>query len=272
MTRAVPALALAVSALVACGRSEPRGTGTAPTPPARDDAATIAPPRAAVLPVTTTRLVTAIVADWSATTAELRLWERDGKAWRAAGPAWPGVIGRTGAAWGIGLHGDGAPAGRAGPVKREGDGKSPAGVFALTGTFGYAASPPEGAALPYTQVDARWRCVDDPASRHYNRVLDERTTTVDWTSAEDMRRADPLYTWVVEIAHNPARTGGDGSCIFLHVWGGPDAPTVGCTAMAEPALAGLLTRLAPGDTSAFVLLPRAEYDALATVWSLPAAR
>ena len=43
------------------------------------------------------------------------------------------ILGYAGAAWGRGLHGDGAPAGRSGPVKREGDGRSPAGIHSASG-------------------------------------------------------------------------------------------------------------------------------------------
>jgi len=260
----MPARTLTIAlacALAACGRSEPRA-GREPLAPAE----VVAP---SPLPAATTQLVTVIVDDWDATAAELRLWTRERATWKPAGPAWRGVIGRTGAAWGVGLHGAGAPAGRPGPIKHEGDGKSPAGVFALVGSYGYAAQPPPGATLPYTQVDASWKCVDDPRSAHYNRILDQRTTPPDWTSAEDMRRSDALYTWVVDIAHNAARSPGAGSCIFLHVWSGPGSSTVGCTAMDEPALAKLIGALAPAATPALVLLPRADYEALAPAWSLP---
>lgn len=266
MTRRALLLAAAAGALGACGSSE--RAPSAP-PPITSPEAPAAPATASPIPAHTRQLVTAIVPDWDAPTAELRLWLRDGDRWRAAGPAWPAVIGRGGAAWGIGLHGDGAPANRTGPVKREGDGKSPAGVFALAGTYGYAARPPDGAGLPYTPVDATWKCVDDPASRHYNQIVNARTTAPDWASAEDMRRPDALYAWVVEVAHNATRAPGHGSCIFLHVWGGPDDTTSGCTAMDEPRLAALLAQLSPAASPAFVLLPRAEYDALAPAWNLP---
>ncbi|MBA3455510.1 MAG: hypothetical protein H0T42_20625 [Deltaproteobacteria bacterium] len=266
--RAALAVAIAASWFGACGRSEPQASRErAPLSPTLGDAARAATP--SPLPPGTRQLITVIVPTWDATTAELRLWTRAGTAWKPTRPAWQGVIGKTGAAWGVGLHGRGAPTGRTGPLKREGDGASPAGVFALAGTYGYAAKPPAGAGLPYTQVDASWKCVDDSRSRHYNQILDQRTTRPEWTSAEDMRRSDELYTWVVDVAHNAARGPGDGSCIFLHVWGGPDSPTVGCTAMAEATLAELLARLSPGDLPALVLLPRAEYDALAAVWDLP---
>jgi D-alanyl-D-alanine dipeptidase len=142
-------------------------------------------------------------------------------------------------------------------------------VFVLTSAFGYSSAPPSGSKLGYQQVDKNWKCVDDPASRDYNKVLDARTTTIDWNSAEEMRRDDDAYTWVVEIAHNASRTPSHGSCIFLHVWSGPDSHTVGCTAMDEPQLAALIGTLVPADDPAFVLLPRPEYDALAPAWNLP---
>lgn len=144
--------------------------------------------------------------------------------------------------------------------------------------FGYAAAPPAGAALPYAAVDASWRCVDDPASAHYNAVLDADDVTPDWGSAEQMRRDDALYAWVVELDHNGAShevhggaapVAGGGSCIFLHVWDGPGSVTAGCTAMAEPALEAVLAWLRPG--AVYALLPRDEHAALAAAWQLPAA-
>ena len=253
MTRAA-AIAVAIAAAAACGRS-----AGAPARHAAPAPATRAAPVA--------ELLTAITDDWDATHATLRLWRRDGGRWVAVGEPWPAVIGQTGAAWGIGVSGSGAPAGRGGPVKREGDRKSPAGMFELARSFGYAAAPPAGTHLPYTQTDASWLCVDDTASAHYGEIL-RAGSDADWHSAEHMRRDDALYTWVIDVAHNPAHVRGAGSCIFLHEWAGPDSTTVGCTAMAEPALAHLLATLAPH--ARYVLLPRAEYRALAGTWGLPA--
>jgi D-alanyl-D-alanine dipeptidase len=241
---------LVLVAAVACGRSQqvehthPKLLATAP------------------------ELVTAIVDNWDSTNATLRLWKHTATGWRAEGDAWPAVIGSAGLAWGDGVHGVGAPVGRAGPVKHEGDRKSPAGAFAIRGVYGYASKAPPGTQLPYTPVEHGWQCVDDPRSSHYTQILDRRTAQVDWSSAEEMRRDDDLYTWVIDIAHNSAHVAGNGSCIFFHVWGGPGSTTVGCTAMEEPRLAKLIGELEP--TAVYVLLPRAEYDALAGPWGLPA--
>jgi hypothetical protein len=261
--------AVIVAALLGCGRGEPTHAPT-PTPAGPRAGGDDAAPAGPVIPAASRQLLTAIPADWDATTASLRLWRRDaGGPWQAVGAPWAAVIGKTGAAWGRGLHGDGAPPTLDGPAKVEGDGKSPAGAFALRGSYGYAATAVAGARLPYTALDDGWQCVDDPASTHYATILDRRTTTPDWRSAETMRRPDALYTWVVDVAHNPRRQPGAGSCIFLHVWRGPDSVTVGCTAMAEPDLAHLLVALDPEATPTFVLLPGAAYDAVAPAWGLP---
>jgi D-alanyl-D-alanine dipeptidase len=252
-------LALAVAACSGKG-------GGAPAPKALPDAAATSSVR---IPDNARQLLTVVVKDWDATDATLTLYGRDGGgAWQPARPPWPATIGKTGLAWGRGLHGDGSPD-RPGPIKHEGDGKSPAGMFAIGPAFGYAASAPAGTKLPYTPLDEHWRCVDDATSAVYNRVLDERTVTKDWTSAEDMRRPDALYTWVVEVKHNAAAVPGGGSCIFLHVWGGPGDPTVGCTAMAEPQLASLIATLDPAAHPVIVQLPATEYATLASSWALP---
>ena len=219
------------------------------------------------IPADAPQLITGVTDSWDATTVTLRRWKRVHGAWVADGAAWQGVVGRTGVAWGRGLHGDGAPAGHDGPVKREGDSKAPAGAFGVRGVYGYAATPPPRTSLTYTQTNADWQCVDDQASKHYTQIVDRQTIAVDWSSAEDMRRKDALYTWVVDIAHNRSATPGAGSCIFFHVWRNPKSGTVGCTAMAESRLTSLIGSL--DAASVYVLLPRAEYDALAASWGLP---
>lgn len=256
-------VALAALVVAACSRAH-----EAATPPvvAVIDAGGAAP----IAPIAQARqLVVGVVDGWDTTAATLRRFERAGQGWRAVGDPWPAVIGRNGLAWGRGLHGDGAPGGAAGPLKREGDGRAPAGAFAITDSYGYAPGAVSGARTTYHALDAGWRCVDDPASTHYNRVFDAAGAPVDWTSAEEMRRPDALYTWVIEIAHNAHAVAGGGSCIFFHVWSGAGSSTAGCTAMAQDQIEALLAWLDPAAHPAYVLLPRAEYDARAAAWGLP---
>ncbi|HWK90100.1 MAG TPA: L,D-transpeptidase family protein [Longimicrobium sp.] len=217
--------------------------------------------------------VVVTTADWDATDAELRRYERASPAdpWRAVGEPVRAMVGRTGLAWGTGLHRPDAP-GAADPVKREGDGKAPAGIFRLSSAFGYApAAEAAWVRLPYHPTHAGIECVDDSGSPHYNRRVDRDTTSRPaWTSHEELRRTDELYRWGVWVDHNsdpPAPRGG--SCIFLHIWAGPAVPTSGCTAMAEADLTALLAWLDPAARPLLVQLPRAVYAGLQAPWSLP---
>ena len=261
--------------LAACSAESAPGPAAVPAEASRpggaapaEAAATAAAAR--VVPAAARQVVVATVDDWDDVTAELARFARaPGGAWTPVGRPWPAVIGARGSAWGRGLHGHGAPAGRGGPLKREGDGRSPAGAFAIGAAFGYASAPPPGAREPYSQVDDGWVCVDDPRSARYNRVFDAGGVAVDWSSFESMRRSDELYRWVVIVDHNADAAAGAGSCIFLHIWSGPTAGTSGCTAMARPDMEGLLAWLDPAAHPVFVLLPAAERAALRSAWGLP---
>lgn len=224
---------------------------------------------ASPIPAAAKQLIVAVTEDWSSVPAQLSRWERgeDGS-WRAVGKPWTGVVG-SGTGWGRGLHGEGPPAGQSGPTKAEGDGKAPAGVFALGGAYGYAKKPLKGSRWPYTAVDKSWHCVDDSASKRYGTIVDADEVAKDWSSSEIMKRGDALYTWVLDVAHNPAHVAKAGSCIFLHVWRAAGKPTVGCTAMPKPSLEAVLSWLDPAASPTYVLLPRAAYAELAAGWGLP---
>jgi len=216
-----------------------------------------------------TQLITVVSDGWNDFQATLRRYEREpGQRWRPVGQPVEVVLGREGYAWGRGLHGHGAPTGRPGPIKREGDERSPAGVFAIGPAYGYATTPQE-LALPYEQATADLRCIDDPRSSHYNRIVSITDIDVDWKSAERMRRDDDLYVLTIVVEHNTQETKANaGSCIFLHLWRGPDIGMSGCTAMSMSALNTLAAWLQPG-AAALVALPRSEYEALRRPWDLP---
>ena len=215
-----------------------------------------------------TQLLLVLADDWTSTHAELTRYERaPAGAWQVVGDPRPAVLGYAGYGWGDGLHGRGAPAGRGGPSKREGDGRSPAGVFALGTLRGYALAAPAGARLPYEASGLDRRCVDDPASPLYNRIIASGVASP-FRSAERMKRDDDAYTLAIDVDHNRAPvTPGHGSCIFIHVWAGPDRPVTGCTGLALPDVTELARWLAPG--AVLVALPREEYQSLRELWSLP---
>lgn len=252
MSRALLLLAL----FAACDRKTAQ-------PPAAATSEALAP-KGYAIPKQTKQLVTTVVDDWSSTHARMTLWQRTLAGWEPIGDPWPAVIGQAGSAWGIGL----APT-REGPTKKEGDMKSPAGVFAFRSTYGYADEAPKGWRMPYESA-TDLECIDDPASDQYTKIVDRKQVASDWQSAEQMRRDDALYEWVLDVAHNPDAKPGAGSCIFLHVWSGPESTTAGCTAMDKGTLEALLGKLDPANQPLYVLMPRAEYGEVAPLWGLPA--
>ena len=149
-----------------------------------------------------------------------------------------------------------------------GPAETPAGVFDIGTAYGYLATR-AGVSLPYVQATPSMRCVDDPASRHYNRIVSTEDTKVDWKSAEHMRRDDELYAIAIVVEHNTTRVApGAGSCIFIHAWKGPGIGMSGCTAMPMDTLEAFARWLKPG-AAALVALPRSEYAALRREWRLP---
>ena len=253
------------------------GTDLAPgrTVPPRDDGtgARSAPPEALAR---ATQLVVVTTPGWDSTTGELRRYAREDTAspWRpvaddgALAATTPVVIGRTGLAWGIGF--DALAAAWSAPLKREGDGRSPAGAFPLPAAFGFApAGGVAGLELPYLPLAEGLECVDDTASAYYNRVVDRVAVgDVDWTSAERMRRI-PVYRLGVVVGYNETPVTGRGSCIFLHVWEGPASTTAGCTAFDETALGRVVAWLDPAAWPVLVQLPAGVYEGLRGEWGLP---
>jgi uncharacterized protein YijF (DUF1287 family) len=225
------------------------------------------PRHASPIAPATTQLIVVQSESFETTRATLQRYERVlGQAWRAVGEPRAAVLGYGGYGWGDGLHGSGAPSGRAGPIKREGDGRSPAGAFALGMLRGYAAQAPAGAKLSYAASTSDQRCVDDASSELYNRIVPASAGS--FRSAEHMKRDDDMYELAIDVEHNRAPiTAGHGSCIFMHVWAGPDKPVTGCTGVAKGDMRMLAAWLEPG--AVLVALPRSEYKALRAPWGLP---
>ncbi|CAM4460396.1 L,D-transpeptidase family protein [Paenibacillus typhae] len=127
---------------------------------------------------------------------------------------------------------------------KEGDKRTPSGVFRLGEAFGSAAGP-EGLKLPYSKVGSRDYWIDDPGAAEYNqRVTFTRDPGSRWASYE--RLLHPLYKYAVVVRYNDEPVvPGKGSAIFLHIWRGAGQPTAGCIAMSESNLLKLMKLLDP---------------------------
>jgi L,D-peptidoglycan transpeptidase YkuD (ErfK/YbiS/YcfS/YnhG family) len=243
-------------------------TCEAPAPPPRPDAGASLD-KSTVIPHDSKQLLLVSTPDWQAFKGQAQRYERDaGGAWRAAGASLGVAIGRRGMAWGRGLHPEGQP----GPSKREGDTKSPAGVFELAGAYGYAAAPPAGATWPYRRLTVGWKCVDDPRNEAYNTMIlpDGPVSEAPIGASWDGTRRDVIFNMFVEVRQNAAPVlPSAGSCVLLHRWVNPVTPTQGCTSFSKDSVETVLAWLSPAAHPVLVQLPEGEHRRLAAEWGLP---
>ena len=196
-----------------------------------------------------------------------RLYERKTvrSKWKSVGDDFQVVVGRGGLAWSLDSARDGVSS-----FKKEGDGKSPAGMFPLTFAFG-RPDKPGNVKLSYTKLENYTECVDDVSSTHYNKLVDRlKVGNFDWKSSEKMLEVGPEYDLGLFVAHNsyPVRSG-DGSCIFLHVWNDATTGTSGCTAMRREDLQRILAWADSAKTPYLVQLTIEDHRKYKKSWKLP---
>ena len=167
------------------------------------------------------QLIFATNRDSSSVLVTIHALERNNGVWHLIFPTFTGSIGEMGFA--------------AIDKKREGDGKSPSGIFPLGIAFGY--DPSVVTKMPYRQAtdDDFW--VDDVNSEDYNKWVKGKPNAASW---EKMKRDDDQYKYGVVIEYNMHPIiKGKGSAIFLHVWKGGES-TVGCVSMPEEMVLKIL--------------------------------
>lgn len=221
------------------------------------------------LPSSSTQCLTGIADTWDSSTVTLRFYEKEAGKWVQRGQPWQGRLGKKGLIWGSGIHP--VPAGAS--IKKEGDWRSPAGVFTLGGAWGYESKIRKHPQLFYRQITPRDLWVEDPRSEHYNQhlILDHDPSTP-WEKKQQMKQTDPAHALKLFIAHNakPKIIPNNGSSIFFHIWrDGGTKPTAGCTTMAEVRLREFIAQIDPDRRPLYVLLPKTEYEKLRHPWKLP---
>jgi L,D-peptidoglycan transpeptidase YkuD (ErfK/YbiS/YcfS/YnhG family) len=166
------------------------------------------------------QLVVVTTNDWNEVPGTARLFERTraNAHWKAVGARFPVVVGRNGLALAEAANFPVPVSFADMPFKKEGDGRSPAGLFPLTAAFGTAANPGQ-IKLSYTKLDEYTECVDDVRSTFYNRIVNRvQVGNFDWNSSEKMLEVGPEYELGLVVGYNSFPvTKGSGSCIFLHI-------------------------------------------------------
>ena len=195
--------------------------------------------------------------------------ESDRRTWNQISNTIHVVLGRNGLGWGRGLNSiDSSKL----PIKTEGDGRSPAGLFKLSSAFGYA-SPEEmkGLKISYIPITEMRECIDDIKSSYYNQIiLRDEVEAVDWQSSEKMYFADIWYEQgaIIDNNTNPIIKGG-GSCIFMHNWSLPDETSAGCTEMEPANLTKIINWLDSSANPVIVQLTLQLYSEYQQTWGLP---
>jgi len=130
------------------------------------------------------------------------------------------------------------------PLKREGDGATPAGVWTLRQVLWRADRMPRPATrLTAAPIEHNAGWCDSRGDPAYNRPVRLPYPA----SAESLWRDDHLYDVIVVLGYNDAPVNdGAGSAIFLHVARPDYGPTEGCVALSTPHLLEVLTLAAPG--------------------------
>jgi L,D-peptidoglycan transpeptidase YkuD (ErfK/YbiS/YcfS/YnhG family) len=205
------------------------------------------------IPKSTKQMLLVHSTSWRATSGYLLRFQRSTESWRGEGSPIPVSLGERGLAWGRGLQRNQEP----GPIKLEGDKRTPAGIFTLGPAFGYCTIKPPEVTLPYLTASDNSYYVDDPDSQFYNQWVDLKSgEPLQWKSAENMRRQDRQYYLGVVVQQNVHPiVKGRGSAVFLHIRPRPDQVTTGCIAMSESNLRKILMWLKPDQDPILVVIP-----------------
>ncbi len=170
---------------------------------------------------------------YGANTATLTAYDRTADGWQKAHGPYSARVGYNGF----------APP----DEKREGDGRTPSGVYGFDFLFGVSANP--GVKFPYREITQSIVWVDDPKSPLYNQWVNKDQQD---PGAEPEPMYQPIaYEHGAVIAYNTARTPGLGSAIFLHAQVG--GPTAGCVSIPVAQLVEVLRWLDPAKSPRIIM-------------------
>lgn len=114
--------------------------------------------------------------------------------------------------------------------KKEGDRKTPTGIYNITMAFGRKKSPGT-AGIPYTKLNKYHYWSDEKAT--YNTFVDVRDLGRKKMSGEHLIKYNPGYNYVLALDYNKKCTYRKGSAIFLHCMKSKEKYTLGCVTVSE---------------------------------------
>lgn len=201
-----------------------------------------------------TQMIVVVSDDYDTSDAKLQRYVLQNAKWQKVGKEINIKIGKNGMGWGLGIHNTPKDAKI---IKKEGDGKSPIGIFELGFAFGYE---PFDVKYPYNVMKEYHHCVDDGKSMFYNQIINSNMRMVkDYTSYENMKFAANYYKYGIVVKHNPNNIPSSGSCIFMHI---KDIPTTGCDAMSESEIKEIISWLKKESNPILVQAPKNEIEGI----------
>ena len=127
---------------------------------------------------------------------------------------------------------------------REGDWKTPQGVYTFTMAFGIEEDP--GCPMGYVKVDGSHYWVGDSNSEQYNRFVSVNDyDDFDKKESEHIIDYKQAYKYCLNISYNEEGKPGKGSAIFLHCQT-KNHYTPGCVAIPENDMREVLRRVKAG--------------------------
>lgn len=148
------------------------------------------------------------------------------------------------------------------PLKKEGDGKTPMGIYRIGTKFGFKEQSEYGQTDNYLKIKGDTVCVDDPNSTYYNKILvssEKEIKNKNWNSAEVMSR-EPLYNQGILIEYVSSREERAGSCIFIHEIDVKKEGTSGCIAMKKENIEFLYNELKDNTNAAIITMTKNDFE------------
>ena len=137
-------------------------------------------------------------------------------------------------------------------TKREGDGRTPVGIYPLRRGLCYERD--FVTSFPMVQYDENDMWCEDVDSDDYNTFVSDPAPEVKGDRLWHRRNTQYRYIVVVEYNTNLIVKGA-GSAIFIHAWRAEGKPTAGCVGMAEASVKYLVEWLDPALNPHIVILP-----------------
>lgn len=127
--------------------------------------------------------------------------------------------------------------------KKEGDGKTPLGIFEFGIAFGMhdRKNIHLHSSIEYVKINKNLYWIDDMNSIYYNQLVDVTKINLNWNSAEHLSKYSIEYEYAIEVKTNPKNISGKGSAIFIHCSNGKQ--TSGCIAIKKEKMIELLSKI-----------------------------